>query len=343
MPTLEWNIVMCFLMGAAAGGMLPVTYALLAETMPSRHRGWALVLVGGLGSAGGYFAASGFAAWLEPVLSWRILWLLNLPTGLILLLLGRFIPESAKFLLARGRRAEAQAVMARFGTRSHEHGVEEEDVDFAPVHLDSEQPRGGIWRAGLRGKTAALTILALAWGLVNFGLLLWLPADLVARGVPMAAASRLIAQSALIAFPTVFVVALFYSRWSTKGSLLAASAITGAGLLGVLALDTVASGLSPVAILAFLIVGTNAMLAILLPYSAESYPLHIRGRATGWVAACTKAGGLAAQGLSIAALVPPLGLAAAMIVVPVATGLLLAGLFCTETRGIDLRTVDRAR
>ncbi|XAP78249.1 MFS transporter [Citromicrobium bathyomarinum] len=42
MPSLEWNIFMCFLMGLAAGGMLPVTYALLAETMPVRHRGWAL-------------------------------------------------------------------------------------------------------------------------------------------------------------------------------------------------------------------------------------------------------------------------------------------------------------
>ena len=49
---------MCFLMGAAAGGMLPVTYALLAGTMPSKQRGWALVLVGGLGAVGGYLAAS---------------------------------------------------------------------------------------------------------------------------------------------------------------------------------------------------------------------------------------------------------------------------------------------
>ncbi|HEY1394163.1 MAG TPA: MFS transporter, partial [Methylibium sp.] len=56
MPSFWWNVGMCALMGAAAGGMLPVTYALLAETMPSRHRGWALVLVGGLGSVGGYLA-----------------------------------------------------------------------------------------------------------------------------------------------------------------------------------------------------------------------------------------------------------------------------------------------
>ena len=54
-------------------------------------------------------------------------------------------------------------------------------------------------------------------------------------------------------------------------------------------------------------------LAIILPYAAESYPLHIRGRATGWIAACTKAGGLGAQALSIAALVPPLGAAPANI------------------------------
>src|SRR5205085_7340291 len=50
MPSLYWNVGMCFMMGAAAGGMLPVTYALLAEMMPSKHRGWALVLVGGLGA-----------------------------------------------------------------------------------------------------------------------------------------------------------------------------------------------------------------------------------------------------------------------------------------------------
>ena len=341
MPSFEWNLAMCFLMGAAAGGMLPVTYALLAETMPSRHRGWALVLVGGLGAAGGYVAASGFSAWLEPIYSWRILWLLNLPTGLLLLLLGTFIPESAKFLLAHGRRADAQAVMARFGTRSHTHGAEEEDIDFVPAHFDGQPHRGGIWQPGLRGRTGALTILALGWGLVNFGLLLWLPRELVTRGAPMAEASGLIAQSASIAFPTVLLVAWLYSAWSTKGALLASSGITALGLVGVLARDTIWSGLSPVVVLAFLILGTNGLLAVLLPYAAESYPLAIRGRATGWIAASTKAGGLAAQALGIAALVPPLGLAAALIAVPVVIGIALALRYCSETRGIDLRELEQ--
>ena len=342
MPSLGWNIVMCFLMGAAAGGMLPVTYALLAEIMPSRHRGWALVLVGGLGAAGGYFAASGSSAWLQPMFGWRIMWLLNLPTGVALLLLGRAIPESAKFLLARGRRADARAVMDRFGTQSHTHDEEEEDIDFAPIHLDAGKPVGGIWSRGFAGTSTALSVLAISWGLINFGLLLWLPAELVARGYSMELASKLIAQSALIAFPTVFAVSLFYSRWSTKWSLVGTIVITALGLLGVLAIESNAA-VSPVLALALLIIGINGMLAILLPYAAESYPLHNRGRATGWVAACSKGGGLMAQALSISALVPPLGLAALMIMAPILAALALIVVFCRETRGIDLRLVDQQK
>ena len=68
MPSLWWNVFMCFLMGLSAGGMLPVAYALLAEIMPTRHRGWSLVVVGGIGAVGGYLAASGLSALLQPSL-----------------------------------------------------------------------------------------------------------------------------------------------------------------------------------------------------------------------------------------------------------------------------------
>src|SRR4051794_39310355 len=178
MPSLWWNVGMCFLMGAAAGGMLPVTYALLAETMPSKHRGWALVLVGGLGAAGGYLAASALSAWLVPLLSWRILWFLNLPTGLALIFLNVFIPESPKFLLALGRVREAHVVLRRFGC------VVREGVAPAPPARAADEgvdPQVAVPRAYL-AQTIALSIAALAWGLINFGLLLWMPAHLVAKG-----------------------------------------------------------------------------------------------------------------------------------------------------------------
>jgi putative MFS transporter len=332
MPSLWWNVGMCFMMGAAAGGMLPVTYALLAEMMPSRHRGWALVLVGGLGAVGGYFAASGFSALLQPTFGWRILWLLNLPTGLSLVFLGGLIPESAKFLLARGRRDEARRVMERFGSKARKTKPAERSA------LEGGQSVALTGRAFF-GKLLALSLAAICYGLINFGLLLWLPADLVAKGYSVGVSSKLLAESALIAFPTVFVVAFAYSTWSSKWSLVASLVMTTAGLLGVLQLEFTGTG-SPVLPVALLIVGINALIAMLLPYTAESFPLRIRGRTTGTVAACSKAGGVLAQFLAILALIPPLALVAIIIIVPTVAALLLVGLFGKETRGRDLRDLD---
>lgn len=332
MPSLAWNIGMCFLMGAAAGGMLPVTYALLAEMMPSRHRGWSLVLVGGLGAIGGYAAASLIAAWLEPVFSWRILWLANLPSGLLLVLLGGLIPESAKFLMARGRAEEARRVMTAFGSAVRR-------VAPAELPIVARGRAAPLTGRAFAGKLAALSLVAICWGLINFGLLLWLPVELVARGYSMKLSSGLLAASALIALPTVFLVAWTYHAWSTKYSLILSVAVTLAGLGGVLWLDGSGGG-SPVLPVALLIVGSNGIIAMLLPYAAESFPLRIRGRATGWIAACSKLGGVLAQLLSIAAMIPALGTSAWLIALPTALSLLLVWRYGKETRGRDLRDLD---
>ena len=339
MPSLWWNVGMCFLMGAAAGGMLPVTYALLAETMPSRHRGWALVLVGGLGAAGGYLAASAFSAWLVPHFSWRILWFLNLPTGLALIFLNIFVPESPKFLMALGQVREAHAVLRRFGCVVREVAVA---PSTSPAVVADEREIGAVPQAYV-GATVALSVVALAWGLVNFGLLLWMPAHLVAKGTSIATSSTLLASSALIAVPTVFVTAWLYSRWSSKGALLGSIAVCAAGLLALVHLELVAPpATSPVLAVALLVVGVNGIIAMLLPYAAESYPLTVRGRATGWVAACTKAGGLAAQLLSLLAFVPGLASASLLVLVPVGAGFLLLLRYGAETRGRDLRELEAA-
>jgi putative MFS transporter len=332
MPSFWWNLFMCFLMGAAAGGLLPVANALLAETMPTRHRGWSLVLIGGIGAVGGYFAASGLSALLQPDFGWRIMWFLNLPTGIALIALSPLLPESARFLQHMGRIEEARAVLARFGAVAAPSADVDED---AGGHAPAPPP-------GFAATTAALTLLALTWGLVNFGLLLWLPSQLVAEGRSVALSSSLIAKSTLIAAPTVLIVAYIYSAWSTKWSLLAMIAVTILGLATLLLRGT---GLfpvldNPVLPMALLILGASGVIAMLLPYTSENYPVKVRGRATGWIAGCSKIGGLLAQGLSALALVPAIGVAAALIAVPAIAAMLLIVRYGHETRGRDLRELE---
>ncbi|HET9105913.1 MAG TPA: MFS transporter [Steroidobacteraceae bacterium] len=335
MPSFRWNVLMCFLMGLSAGGMLPVAYALLAEIMPTRHRGWSLVVVGGIGALGGYLAASGLSALLQPQFGWRVMWFLNLPSGLILIALSPLIPESARFLIHIGRPEEARATLARFGStivREPESWDEEARLDHS--HLPPTDQR-------FRGTTLALTVTALSWSFVTFGLLLWLPGELIAEGHDMGVAAAIIARSAFIAAPVVAIAAILYSRWSTKGALLVMVGVMALGLLTlVLRQSGFAAASSPVLSVTLLILGSTGVISILLPYAAESYPLRIRGRATGWVAGCSKSGGLICQGLGALALVPALAASATAIALPTLLSLWLIAACCRETRGRDLRELE---
>jgi putative MFS transporter len=249
--------------------------------------------------------------------------------------LSPLLPESARFLQHMGRMEEARAVLAQFGTVAVSSEEREEDDDL--VHLPPVAPE-------YVGTTIALTVAALTWSLVNFGLLLWLPSALVAEGNSVGLTSAIIARSTLVAAPTIIIATYLYSTWSTKGSLMAMIAITAVGLAAFLLRDTGTIPLldSPVVPLVLIIVGSTGVISMLLPYAAENYPVKIRGRATGWIAGWSKLGGLLAQGLSTLALVPAIGTAAGGIAGLCVLSLGLIAVFGHETRGRDLRQLEGA-
>jgi putative MFS transporter len=327
MPLFQLNLLMCFLMGCSAGGMLPVVYTLLAEIMPPRHRSWVLVLVGGTGLVGGYLAASGAAHAFEPLFGWRVLWLQGFPTGILLLALARLIPESPRFLAEQGRGAELAEMKRKFGIVPRPRASVPADAAVA---------------ARRHGRlTLALVITALAWSFVNFGLLLWLPTDLQARGYSSALASGILASSALIALPTIMLAAWSYSRLSSKWTLVVTIILTLSGLVGALLPASILSW-PPllVAVIAMLIVGSNGTIAVLLPYAAENYPLGIRGRATGLVAGASKFGGVAVQGFALLGFIPTLSGAALALLVPMGLSAALVAWAGRETRGRSLRELE---
>jgi len=328
-------------MGLAAGGMLPVANALLAEILPTKHRGWCLVLLGGIGTVGGYLATSELSAQLQPFFGWRIMWFLGFPTGLILVALSPLLPESARFLLQMGRVEEAKEMLARYGSALANHPAAVQKQRAAVISANRKSTGSSL--RPLLGLGIALTLAALAWGFVNFGVLLWLPGSLMAAGRSVGTASALIARSTLIAIPTVGLTTYLYTLWSTKRVLVAAIGITTLGLLATLLGNSHAfSWISnPLFSVSLLVVGTSAVISILLPYTSESFPIRLRGRAAGWVAGCSKVGGVIAQALALLALVPAFAYAAGVVVVPTLASLLLVAIFGHETRGLDLRELER--
>ena len=327
MPTFSWNLVMCFVMGLAVGGMLPICYSLLAETIPARHRSWIMILIGA-DIAGAYIITSWLAVALVPTYSWRILWLIGLPTGLLFILLNRWIPESPRFLLANGRDGEADTVMRRFGAVVVARGGPDLDVESGVQSRWSQLLSGELFWL-----TVIVGVLALGSGLVLFGFNLWIPSNL--RKLGFKDADVILRNAALIGFPLNLLVAWMYGFWSSKKTIIALSALTAAALIGFVVAGNaiVQSRTLLYALLVVPIWGISSVVAVLSVYAAEVYPTRVRSRGSGFAAGASKAGGVAIIGLVAFGIAAPSIATVALIgAVPMAIAVVLVAFFGVETR-----------
>ncbi|HET6384975.1 MAG TPA: MFS transporter [Armatimonadota bacterium] len=339
MPAYQWNFFMCFVMGLGAGGMLPITFTLIAETIPARQRSWLMVLVGG-NAAVGYLMAVWLAKWLEPHYGWRALWFPGAPTGLLLMLLNHWIPESPRFLLVTGRTAQAREVMQQFGVRVVE--AAEEVVDVAHNKTDRFIE---LLRAPFGGLTVGLVLYGLAYGLVTFGFLLWLPANLRLAGMSVSGSDSLLKNSAVIGLPATIIVAALYGWWSSKRTMVALGILTAVVLAvwAVMGKNVASHTLLLEALIVLLLVGSNAMIATLTPYSSEVYPTKVRSRGTGLATGASKAGGVLGIGLVCAAVAPTSIAGSAVLgLVPTLLAAIAMVMFGVETRRMKLEEITAA-
>lgn len=341
MPSFEWNLAMCFLMGASAGGLLPITFTLMAEMIPAAHRGWLLVALGGVGTSAGYLVAAGAASILEPLFSWRALWLLGLPTGAVILFLNRYIPESPRFLANAGLINEARAVLAKFAgviDRAPDHKPPSAVVESAPAATGMRQLLHGAYANISYG----LVVCGIAWGLVNFGFLLWLPTNLRAMGMDASAASGLLARSAFLAMPGIALVILLYHRWSSIKTLVLFIALTTLTLLAffVMRLTGIQSSTAMVIATALLLVSASGVIAMLIPYAAEIYPVHLRATGSGLIAASSKLGGILGAACGVLGVFSDIALSAALIAVPMAISAFMLLRSGIDTRGRRLEEIQ---
>ena len=336
MPDYRWNFVMCFIMGIGVGGMLPLTFVLMAEVIPARHRGWLMVLVGG-DIAGAYIITSWLSSVLTPTYTWRILWLLGLPTGVLLLLLNRWIPESPRYLIQQGRTEEAAVVMSHYGVTI----VEDDSAEVAGDDLvDSRW--GELYSRPFWGLSTVMVMFGLGVGLVTFGFQLWIPSNLQKLGFTEVTAARILRDSAIFGLPLTGLVAWMYGFWSSKKTMVALGFLTAISL-GALAIvgDSVVDNRTLLyALLVVPITGISSILAVLIAYASETFPTNIRSRGTGLAAAASKIGGVAIIAAVVSSIATPSIRDTAIIgAIPMVLGSIAVIIFGVETRRRSLEDI----
>jgi putative MFS transporter len=339
MPGFSWNLLMCFLMGIGAGGMLPIAFALLAETIPARHRGLLLMLVGSCAAGAAYVLTSWLAGALTPHYSWRILWLIGLPTGMLLIALNRWIPESPRFLLAAGRREEAEHIMRLFGAAVVTSGDTRPAAAGAPVRDSYWQ----LFSTSLAGPSAAIAFLALGVGFIAYGFQLWIPTNLQHLGYTTVNSDYLVRNATLIGLPLSLAATAIYAFWSSKKTIVIVFALTAIALVGFVAAgDSLANNhLLLTALLVIPLSGSTLAAAVITVYASEVYPTRIRSRGTGHAAGATKAGGvLIIAMVAAAATTPSIALTALIGVIPLVAGVAIFAWSGHETRRRRLEEIS---
>src|SRR3954464_2434093 len=108
---VSWNVVSLgvfrFLSNFGLGGEVPVTLTLTAEFSPGRIRGR---MTGSMMAAFpvGVVVAAALSLAIGPSFGWRAVCIVGIVPAILLFFVRRYMPESVRYLLSRGRVAEAE-------------------------------------------------------------------------------------------------------------------------------------------------------------------------------------------------------------------------------------------
>jgi putative MFS transporter len=179
-PNYEVLLGSRVLAGLGFGGEFPVAFALLAEYAPKRLR-HIFIPLGPVFYTVGWIVAAALSIYFVPHLGWRSLYFVGVVPALMIVYIRRFVPESVRYLLRRGRIEEAGGIVRRVADAA---GMT--DVVLVPPPPSAGTGPGGL--GSLRGSVAALvglTVLYICFQIQTIGFFAWLPTIFVRQGFTM--------------------------------------------------------------------------------------------------------------------------------------------------------------
>src|SRR5215470_8228643 len=114
------------------GGQNSAINSAIDEVMPSKYRGRVDIWINGSYWAGailGSFVSYIFLNHFAPNVGWRLAFLLGPVLALVVIIVGRVLPESPRWLVTHGRQEEADQVMAKIEEAVRKSGQELDPID----------------------------------------------------------------------------------------------------------------------------------------------------------------------------------------------------------------------
>lgn len=299
------------LFGLGIGGFIPTMVAMSSECIPNKGRGRSITLQQVYFALGAMFASL-LAWWVVPLAGWRLYMLLVAMPLLLTTAMVFTLHESPRYLLARGRRQEARAVLLSICKankanpsvipESHENLQEIAESESSPMQLLLPQYR-----------TTSL-LLWLNWFCISFvyyGLTFTLPTIYLKYGdksrPATALAAAMLASAAMndediykgtalnsvATIPGVVLAAWLLETVGRRPTLCGLS-ICQAAAIAMLAMDITINSTFMLTVVASIAKAfSEGAFAAIFPYTSEVYPTTMRAMGLGAGNAMARIAGLA--------------------------------------------------
>jgi MFS transporter, putative metabolite:H+ symporter len=332
-----------FIAGVGFGVQLVTIDTYIVELMPRKLRGRAFSLNQFISFC--IVPVVALLAWLLVPLKpfgfdgWRWVVLLGSLGAVVVWALRSGIPESPRWLAARGRTAEADAIVSDLERKvAREYGGTLPSPGLASVERGGRATLADIFVPRYRGRTIMLSIFNAAQVIGFYGFNSWIPTLLIARGINVTHGLKY-----------AFIIALAQPVGPLLGSLFADTIERKVQIMGGLACMAAAIGLfavatSPMLLIAIGIVFTlaaNVMSYAYHGYQAELFPTRIRSRAIGFVYSWSRMAA-AFSGLIVGSLLATGGVPAVALFIGGAmmVGITVIGVLGPVTNGVALEELN---